>query len=96
MSDHRAQFNRLLMRDARLGEVMKLYGLTPDETGLALHYARLSKVVSDAGGKAFSIAPPTLTARDGKTFCGQCERRVSEGEAEQCSSRWCKAKAVAA
>jgi len=91
--DHRAEFNRLLMRDARLSQVMQHFGLTPDEAGLALHYARLSKVVSSAGGKAFSISPPIglPSVSDGKSWCNQCERRVSEGEAAKCTSRWCKA-----
>ena len=29
-------------------------------------------------------------------WCQQCERRVTAQQAEDCSSRWCKAKAVAA
>jgi hypothetical protein len=98
--DPRAEFHRLFLKNTTLARAAHHYGLTAEEMGLALHYARLSKVLNKAsGGKAFTVAPPPpikvkVTPPD-HVWCSQCERRVHLNEAKVCASMFCKARAAA-
>ena len=93
MTDHRAEFMRLWTRNATIPQVASLYGLTANEMGLALHYARLSKVISNAARKPLTVAPPApFSQPTDKVWCGQCDSLVPRASVAACASPWCKAK----
>lgn len=98
-SDPRAEFMRLYEKGLSLSKTARIYGLEPEEMGLALHYARLTKLLNNAAGnpqRAFVVAPPVMKPAGGKVFCAQCDHAVHPAEADRCSSPFCKAKAEAA
>lgn len=104
MSDPSAEFHRLYRANARPSSIASYYGLTADEMGRALHYARIAKVMKLAEEKRQKqadlakrlAAASALPAAPNRIWCVQCERRVSPDSARACSSQFCKARAVAA
>lgn len=99
--DPREEFHRFYQRGATLKEVRLHYGLSAEEVGLALHYARLSKIVNAPA------APPMPQIRrpkedlsplqypNGKTWCDQCEQLVTMAQGAACTSQWCKGREAA-
>lgn len=106
--DANSEFRRFYSNGATLGQVGSFYGLTCEEMGRALHYARLSKTMNSAAHqeqqrKAAERVTRAALAKEraancpiDQAWCAQCERRVYTHEAAACESQWCKAKAAAA
>jgi hypothetical protein len=99
MGDPRAEFLRLFMRNTTLATAAAHYGLTAEEMGLALHYARVSKIINKPRFDRPAIRPPAAVNFDPpppvKVWCVQCDRNVFLDEAERCTSQFCKARAMA-
>lgn len=107
--DALSEFRRLYSSGATLGQAGAFFGLSCEEMGKALHYARLSKTMRTAAKAEEQRQATEQIARvalakqraanapePDRTWCTQCERRVFVHEAAACKSRFCKAKAVAA
>lgn len=101
--DRRTTFRSLYRHNASLRRGADLFGLTPEEMGLALHYAMLTKVMRKSGAPAPTYPTPTEIKWEKKPhpmspklFCDQCDRLVYRHEAKDCEKQFCKAKANAA
>lgn len=98
-TDPREEFMRLYLREKGVQRLAVLFGLSAEEMGLALHYARLSRIINAAQTprRPITVPPPPspLEPTNGRVFCGQCDRAVYPDEAVSCRSRWCKAKVAA-
>lgn len=92
--DPREEFLRLYKRGAPLSHVAMNYNLTPEEIGLALHYARLTKVINKAQKTRITIGPPPPSYTN-KSFCTQCDRLVRLDEGQLCQKPFCKMKVAA-
>jgi hypothetical protein len=83
------------MKPRALTDVAAAYELSEDEADRALRWAQIAKTAA-RGGRSISrlslFSPSTKFDRDGKTWCNQCERRVSRDAVAACRSQWCKAK----
>ncbi len=105
--DHAAEFYALQEARTPLRKVARHYGLTLDEMGRALHYARIAKTMKEAAerqaqrdlaqrlSQSLRQQPDKSFQPPAKQWCVQCERRVSANEAASCASAWCKAKVAA-
>lgn len=72
------------------------YGLTADEVRRALKWAQTAKLAASRPRKQerrarwdFARFPEP---QDGRTWCQQCEQRVTSEQALQCLSAFCKAR----
>jgi len=90
--DPRAEFMRLYTRGAPLSQVATAYNLTPEEMGLALHYARISKFINGHQAPARPIVVPPPPMPTDRVFCMQCDRMVARAFGEKCTAPFCKAK----
>jgi hypothetical protein len=97
-----------MTRPSILGAQIKManaYGLSVDEVHNALSWARIAKA-AEANRPLPASEPPRPERRaqwdfarvpepkDGKTYCGQCDRRVSPDESARCLDSFCKAMAI--
>jgi hypothetical protein len=81
----------------------RIYDLNVDEIHRALTWARIAKA---AAQKLVTVPKPSPVRRaqwdfghvpepkDGKAYCGQCDRRVAPDEAGRCLDSFCKATAL--
>ena len=67
----------------RLSAIADKYGLTPNEADRALKWAQVAKEVR---------ARHDYPADPNRVWCAQCDRAVKIEEAQNCTSKWCKAK----
>jgi hypothetical protein len=95
-------------RPSILGAQIKManaYGLSVEEVHNALSWARIAKAAEANRPLPASEQPhPERRAqwdfarvpepKDGKTYCGQCDRRVSPEESARCLDSFCKAMAI--
>jgi hypothetical protein len=96
-----------MTRPSILGAQIKManaYGLTVAEVHNALSWARIAKAAE--ANRPLPASDPATPRRaqwdfarvpepkDGKTYCGQCDRRVSPDESARCLDSFCKAMAI--
>lgn len=87
----KADRNDLLIQAYREGASYRTLSRT-----FGIGEGRIYVILSEAGvvlRERYGVKRPKAQTR---IWCNQCERSVLTAEAEQCSSNWCKAKAVAA
>lgn len=92
-----AEMHALYQRGLNMREIAPRFGL--GRTGVQKAFARYEFKVRSRGGPQARLPqaePPLIIIRPSfqppRSWCAQCERRVSTMEAGRCASRFCAAK----